>query len=150
MQWYMVPWKKYAEFTGRAGRAEYWTFSLINIVILVVLLVIAAVSASTSHDPFGPAMVVYAAFALAELIPALAVAVRRLHDTNKSGWWLLIGLIPIVGGIVLLVFFLLDGTQGPNQFGPGPYSLGPPAPYAGQGPYSGPGSYTGQGPYTQA
>jgi uncharacterized membrane protein YhaH (DUF805 family) len=144
MQWYMVPWKKYAEFSGRAGRAEYWTFSLINIVILLVLLVIAAVSASTSHDPFGPAMVVYAAFALAELIPALAVSVRRLHDTNKSGWWILIGLVPFVGGIVLLVFFLMEGTPGPNQFGPGAYAL------AGPGPYAGPGSYTGQGPYTQA
>lgn len=123
MKWYVVPWKKYAEFSGRAGRAEYWTFTLINMVIGVALCVIALLTAGGEHGSFGPAMFLYWVFLLAAFIPGLAVLVRRLHDTDKSGWWFLIVFVPIVGGIVLLVFMLLDGTPGPNQYGPGPYTL---------------------------
>ncbi len=107
-------WKKcvlenYANFSGRARRAELWSFALTNAIAYVLLAILTRVS--------GIFVVVYIAFALAMLVPGLAVAVRRLHDTGKSGWMLLVGLIPIVGGILLLVWYFTDSTRGTNQYG---------------------------------
>jgi uncharacterized membrane protein YhaH (DUF805 family) len=102
--------EKYADFTGRARRSEYWWFTLANIVAVIILLVLAAVS--------NIFWVLYAIYAIGLIVPSIAVTVRRLHDTDKSGWWIFIALVPFVGGIILLVFMCIDSTRGPNQFGP--------------------------------
>jgi len=106
--------KKYAVFNGRAQRKEYWMFTLINVIIYLVLSILGAV---TKTPVFA---VIYILYALAVLIPGLAVAFRRLHDTNRSAWWILIGLVPFVGGIILLVFMVLDSQPGENKYGPNP------------------------------
>lgn len=112
MDWYLTALKKYAVFSGRARRKEYWLFMLFNIIIAIVLGIVEGLSG-------GPG-VLPSVYYLAVLIPAIAVGVRRLHDTNRSGWWLLLGLIPIVGAIVLLVFFVQDSQADDNQYGPSP------------------------------
>ena len=104
---------KYATFTGRAQRSEYWYFFL----FLVIVNIVASVLDSAI---FGDISVLYLIATLALLVPSIAAGVRRLHDTDKSGWWLLLGFIPVVGAIVLIVFFCQRGTVGPNQFGPDP------------------------------
>lgn len=112
MDWYLEVLKKYAVFTGRARRKEYWMFFLFNVIIAIVLSVI-----DTSVGLPGVLSTIYS---LAILIPGLAVTVRRLHDTSRSGWWLLIALIPILGAIALLVFMMLDSEPGENEYGPNP------------------------------
>ncbi len=107
MNWYVEVLKKYAVFEGRTRRQEYWMFWLINLIISLVLNFVAP-------DFFGYL------YGLAILIPFLAVTVRRLHDTGRSGWWLLIGLIAVLGTLVLLIFLILDSTPGPNEFGVNP------------------------------
>ena len=102
---------KYATFSGRARRSEYWWFYLAFILVYVV----AAIIDTVGGVPIATPIVFVAA-----LIPTLAVGVRRLHDVGQSGWWLLIGLIPMVGAIVLLVFACQDSQPGPNRWGPSP------------------------------
>ena len=109
MHWYLDVLKKYAVFSGRARRTEYWMFFLFNVIISLVLGFLAAILSNL--------------YALAVLIPGLAVSVRRLHDTNRSGWWLLISLVPIVGIIVLIVFLVSDGQANDNQYGPNPKAV---------------------------
>ncbi len=104
--------KKYAVFDGRARRQEYWMFFLVNIIISIVLNLIGRA--------IGLDSVLSGIYSLALLVPSLAVAVRRLHDTDRSGWWLLIGLIPLVGFIVLIVFLAQDTKPGDNQYGSNP------------------------------
>ena len=103
--------KKYAVFSGRARRKEYWMFLLFHIIIIIALGVIESIVGTNS--------VIALFYMLAILLPGLAVTVRRLHDTGKSGWWLLIGLVPLIG-IVILVFMVQDGQAGDNQYGPNP------------------------------
>lgn len=122
MKWYTRypdPWKKYAAFRGRACRAEYWTFALFNFLIVLGLARVdtALFGPSDSLASGGP---ITAVFSLAALVPSLAVGVRRLHDTDRSGWWMLVSLIPILGGLALLVFFVSEGDQAENRFGPDP------------------------------
>ena len=112
--------KKYADFTGRARRAEYWWFVLVNIGVLFGISVVSFILASSNDSLAGLGVIIYLVYALGVFVPSLAVAVRRLHDTNKSGWMLLIGLIPLVGSILLLVFYFTDGDPGTNRFGPSP------------------------------
>jgi uncharacterized membrane protein YhaH (DUF805 family) len=118
MSWYLEVLKKYAVFSGRARRKEYWIFILINIVISIVLIAIDYLIGT--FDPQTGAGVLQGLYSLAVLIPSLAVTVRRLHDTGRTGWWILIGLIPVIGGIVLLIFMVLDSERGVNQYGPNP------------------------------
>lgn len=165
MHWMFLPLKRYAEFSGRSRRTEYWMFFLFQILLGVafwVLLAIVGGSAlMTGGDPTalaaagGAAMIIFALYGLVSLaliIPAIAVTVRRLHDTNRTGWWVLApiagyvlmfiggimaagspdnpglgGILVLVGGIaalvlalVLLVFMFLEGTRGPNNYGPDP------------------------------
>ncbi|MDD4871384.1 MAG: DUF805 domain-containing protein [Kiritimatiellae bacterium] len=112
MNWYLEVLKKYAVFGGRARRTEYWMFVLFNMIIGFVLGFVEGL--------IGGPGVIGMIYCLAVLIPGIAVSVRRLHDTNRSGWWLLIALVPLVGVIVLLVFMATDSTPGDNQFGPNP------------------------------
>jgi uncharacterized membrane protein YhaH (DUF805 family) len=125
VNWYVQVLKKYADFSGRARRKEYWMFVLFNIIISLGLTIVDFMigTYSLAHG-IGLLGSIYA---LAILIPGIAVTVRRLHDTDRSGWWILIVLIPVVGPIVLLVFMLIDGTPGPNRFGPSPKELPPGA-----------------------
>lgn len=118
MNWYFEVLKKYAVFSGRARRKEYWHFVLFNIIIIIVFTFIDVIIGTYNEQAnIGLLSGVYI---LVVLIPGIAVAVRRLHDTDRSGWWLLIGLIPLIGGIVLLVFMLQDSKPGANQYGANP------------------------------
>lgn len=107
--WKQVVLERYAQFTGRSRRAEFWWYFLANLIISVVLNILVAIASIF--------VVLSFIYALAVLIPGLAVGIRRLHDTDRSGWWILIGLIPIVGIIILIVFWATDGLPGPNQYG---------------------------------
>jgi uncharacterized membrane protein YhaH (DUF805 family) len=121
MNWYLQVLKKYAEFNGRARRKEYWMFVLFNILFLIAVSIIDNVVGTTIDElPYG---LFYCLYALAVLIPGLAVGVRRLHDVGKSGWMMLIALIPIVGGIWLLVLFCLEGVTGQNEYGSNPKEI---------------------------
>jgi uncharacterized membrane protein YhaH (DUF805 family) len=105
--------RNYATFQGRAPRAEYWYFVLFNVIVSVVLNVI---------DGMIGTQVLSSLYGLAVLLPGIAVATRRLHDTDRSGWWQLLWLVPIIGLIVLLIWFCTRGTQGDNRFGADPLS----------------------------
>ena len=165
MHWMFLPLKRYAEFSGRSRRMEYWMFQLflflVYAAIMVLMMVVGGGALMAAGDPGavaaagGAAMIIFALyglFALAMFIPSLAVSVRRLHDTNRSGWWILapiagyvlvviggvmaaaspdnpglggiigvIGLIAVIGlGLTVLVFMFLEGTRGPNNYGPDP------------------------------
>jgi uncharacterized membrane protein YhaH (DUF805 family) len=119
MHWYLNVLKKYAEFDGRARRKEYWLFFLINMFVAILLMMLDAGIGTLSTDT-GWGML-SGLYTLGVMLPSLAVAVRRLHDTGRSGWWLLLSLIPLVG-LVVLVFMLLDGDRGNNRFGEDPKS----------------------------
>ena len=123
MDWMLMPLRRYAEFSGRSQRKEYWMFFLFQIIVVVVLGIIEGALGLTGMvaGAYGP---LTALFWLAVLIPGIAVGIRRLHDTDRSGWWLLLAFVPIVGAIVLIVFFVTDGTRGPNRFGPDPKDPG--------------------------
>jgi uncharacterized membrane protein YhaH (DUF805 family) len=143
MEWATLPLKKYAEFTGRSRRKEYWMFVLLCVAVFVVLYLIEGILGLRGMiGQYGPLTIL---FELAVLVPSLAVGIRRLHDTNRSGWWLMIGygpllvsmvlpflglaglglamivlVIALIGFVALLVFMVMEGTRGPNQYGPDP------------------------------
>ncbi|WP_303309978.1 DUF805 domain-containing protein [Hymenobacter sp. BT730] len=120
MEYFLLAFKKYAVFTGRARRKEYWMFVLFQILIGIAAIVLDSVL-GTSIDSVGSGYLSLLA-SLIFIIPGLAVAVRRLHDVEKSGWFLLIGFIPVIGAIWLLVLFCTEGTRGENKYGPDPKS----------------------------
>ena len=118
MNWYLTVLKKYAVFVGRARRNEYWMFFLFNFLFLIAASIIDHTLGITFDGTwYGP---IYTLYALALFIPGLAVAVRRLHDVNKSGWYLLISIIPIIGPIIVLIKLCTDSTPGENQYGANP------------------------------
>jgi uncharacterized membrane protein YhaH (DUF805 family) len=123
MEWYVRVWQRYAEFSGRSRRMEYWMFTLIHALIILVFS-IGIVGFGMMKQPFigAACTLLFGAYAVAALVPVLAVTVRRLHDIDKSGWWILISLVPVVGGLVLLVMTCFDGTRGSNLYGPDPKS----------------------------
>ena len=121
MNWYLkVVRDNYANFSGRAQRAEYWTFALLNIIFGCIIAV---------ADTFISGGFIYMAYGLGILIRALAVSIRRLHDVDKSGWCLLLAFVPVVQ-LILLVWYCTDSTPGDNQYGPNPKGIGGPAPAA--------------------
>ncbi|MEU4193881.1 DUF805 domain-containing protein [Kribbella sp. NPDC026611] len=119
MQWYLDVLKKYAVFAGRARRKEYWMFVLFSAIVSIILSIIDRI-AGLDYGPNNSSGVLSTIYSLAVLIPSLAVGVRRMHDTNRSGWWILINLIPCVGWIVWIVFAAQEGGAGDNQYGPDP------------------------------
>ncbi len=133
MNWYIEVLKKYAVFDGRARRKEFWFFVLFNIIIGAALAIVDTVIGSSVGD--ANVGFLGGIYSLAVLIPSIAVAVRRLHDTERSGWWILLSLVPF-GVIVVLVFALIEGTAGPNKYGEDPkgrsaaYAGAPSAPQA--------------------
>ncbi|MGH8178250.1 MAG: DUF805 domain-containing protein [Steroidobacter sp.] len=121
MNWYIAVLKKYAEFTGRARRTEFWMYQLFNILIFIGLAIIeTTIGMGGGMSGVG---ILTGLYSLAVLVPGLAVAVRRLHDTDRSGWWLLLLFIPLIGAIVLLVFFILDSSPAENRHGPSPKAV---------------------------
>lgn len=129
MNWYFEVLKKYADFSGRARRKEYWFFTLFNLIISLALGFADGMLGLAHSSGWGPLGGIYT---LAVLIPGLAVSVRRLHDTGRSGWYLLMAFIPCVGGIILLIYFIEDSQPGDNEYGPNPkqetYWQPPPPP----------------------
>lgn len=170
MGYMFLPLKRYADFSGRSRRLEFWLWTLFNMIVVGILATIIAISVFGSladlaqraaagefanyvptdsssgyvelngvkyavppevvmqaiFGSFGIPFAILCLYSLAVFIPNLAVAVRRLHDSNRSGWWILIGLVPFIGAIWLLVLYLIDGTPGPNRFGPDPKGRGVP------------------------
>lgn len=168
MNYMFLPLKRYADFSGRSRRLEFWLWTLFNTVvagILVTIIVIGAFGSlsdladraasgefadyipsdfassyievngmrydippgvffETIRDSLGIPGILLGLYWLATFIPSLAVSVRRMHDQDKSGWWILISLVPLIGGIWLLVLYFMDGTPGPNRFGPDPKARG--------------------------
>ena len=149
IDWATRPLKRYANFSGRAPRAEYWWYMLLLVVLAIVAMIGDSLIGMSLFGPYGP---LYALVLFGTLIPSLAVAVRRLHDTNRSGWWLLLPAIPyvvlgfqmgrtmadptdmsamatvgllgiaaLVCGLAFLVLMVLRGTPGPNRFGEDPH-----------------------------
>jgi uncharacterized membrane protein YhaH (DUF805 family) len=118
MSWYLKVLKNYAGFSGRARRQEYWFFVLFNFIITLALIFVDVFIGTL--NPQAGLGVLSGLYSLAVFIPTFAVTVRRLHDTSRTGWWLLIGFIPLIGAIVLLVFMFLDSTSGTNEYGPDP------------------------------
>ena len=137
MELMFQPIRKYADFSGRARRTEFWLFALLLFLIEVVFMaLISAVGGqalivgypASASVPMSGSLVavilIHFAVTLALLVPSLAVTFRRLHDTNRKGWWILIGFIPLIGQLVLFIFYVLDGTPSLNRFGPDPKGRG--------------------------
>ncbi|MFC6156869.1 DUF805 domain-containing protein [Kribbella sp. NPDC058693] len=121
MQWYIDVLKKYAVFDGRARRKEYWMFVLFNVIASIILSILDKIlgldfgSGSTSSSGWLSTI-----YSLAVLLPTIGVAIRRMHDTGRSGWWILINLIPCIGWIWFIVLAAQEGNAGDNQYGPDP------------------------------
>ncbi len=118
MNWYIAVLKKYAVFSGRARRKEYWFFFLFSVIFSILAGIIDALTGTYDYEAgIGALGIIYT---LAMILPGLAVGVRRLHDTDRTGWWVLVAIIPLIGAIVLLVLLCIDGTAGDNKYGPDP------------------------------
>lgn len=134
LTWGLLPFRRYADFSGRSRRMEYWNFVLFNLVlsmvygallgIVLLLLTLADAREETMMTICYILLVPAILYELWAFIPGLAVTVRRLHDFDKSGWFILLGMIPLVGPIILLIWYATQGTPGPNRFGPDPLAEG--------------------------
>lgn len=122
MDWYIkCLTEKYADFEGRARRSEFWYFALFNIIAAIVINIVAGILTNVIGEAAAFLGLLYS---LATLLPNLSVAARRLHDTGRSGWWQLIGIIPLIGFIVLLIFYTQDSSFDRNEYGPNPKGSG--------------------------
>lgn len=135
LEWALLPLKRYADFSGRSRRKEFWLFTLLITVVMIVLSVVTGAGAvfmdpetAASGAGFGMGIILILLLSLALFIPGLAVQVRRFHDQDKSGWFVLLNFIPYLGGLIVLVFMCLEGTRGPNRFGPDPKEHDKPLP----------------------
>lgn len=133
MEWMILPYKRYADFSGRSQRREYWMFQLLFVLVLIVgafFVFGLGASANAIGDDQGLSAVgiagaiLVAVFALGSIIPSIGVTVRRFHDQDKSGWFYLISFIPYIGGWIVIVFMCIDGTHGENQYGLDPKGTG--------------------------
>lgn len=126
MEWALMPLKRYADFSGRSRRKEYWMFQLLIIVVLVLLITVGIAIAAMTGAGGEPSAAFWLVLGVAGLmwlgiiIPTIAVQVRRFHDQNHSGWMFLLNFIPYVGGLVVIVFMCIEGTNGDNRYGPDP------------------------------
>jgi uncharacterized membrane protein YhaH (DUF805 family) len=122
MNWYVEALKKYADFDGRSRRKEYWYFMLFNSLVVILFTVVDFVTGTLLLD--AGAGMLSGLYGLAVMIPSTAVLIRRLHDTDRSGWWLFIAFVPLIGAITLFVFTIQDSDAGPNQYGVNPKRSG--------------------------
>ena len=142
MQWMILPFKRYFDFTGRSRRLEFWLFAMLNVIVYAVIGILVVATGSTAtrlgatdpNDPisiysilFGGFGLLFLLWGLVVLIPSIAVSVRRLHDRDMTGWWylgfIILSAIPLIGllaSIAFIVFMALPGTPGPNKYGPSP------------------------------
>jgi uncharacterized membrane protein YhaH (DUF805 family) len=124
MEWMLLPLKRYADFSGRSRRKEYWMFTLGVALLYGSLAIMMLGGLDESSGDFSPVsgffLILWIVAGLAIIVPAVAVQVRRFHDQDKSGWFVLLNLIPYIGGLVVLVMMCLEGTKGPNRFGADP------------------------------
>lgn len=118
MEWYLKVLRSYADFKGRARRQEFWMFMLFNFLFSCITAIADKLILGAYSYPLNTI------YSLAVFIPTIAVLARRLHDTDRTGWWILIGLIPVVGYITLIVFACFDGNRGENRFGADPKAQG--------------------------
>ena len=125
MEWMLMPYRRYADFEGRSCRKEYWMFTLLSVIVAMVAVTLMGMGGLMMTDVsvgplfwLGAALIVI--WGLGSIIPSIALQVRRFHDQDRSGWMVLLGFIPYVGGIVVFVFMCLSGTRGANRFGPDP------------------------------
>jgi uncharacterized membrane protein YhaH (DUF805 family) len=123
MKWYLKALRQYADFTGRARRKEYWMFTLVSVIISFVLRFLDGVLHPDGNVGLLSMGLLEGLYSLAVFLPSVAVSVRRLHDTGRSGWWQLIGIIPVIGWIVIIVFLATDGERQPNAYGPDPKAI---------------------------
>ena len=132
MNWFIKCLRQYADFKGRAQRAEYWYFSLFYFLAYVVGFILDNALGTHSRHKGGTGLMTFLVF-VALCVPAVAVGIRRLHDTGRSGWWTLINLLPFVGPFIFLYFTLKDSEPGDNRYGPNPKGVpaeAEPAPQA--------------------
>lgn len=115
MKWYLKAFRQYADFSGRSRRTEYWMFTLFQVFFAAIAILLDVLLGTTIEPlPYG---IIFILYAMASFIPGVALSVRRLQDLNKSGWMLLIGLIPLAGAIWLFILMCLEGTKGENLYG---------------------------------
>jgi uncharacterized membrane protein YhaH (DUF805 family) len=134
MEWMLMPLRRYADFAGRSQRQEYWLFVLFSILLYIAAIIVLIALIATLEPGTGkgeaPSVAVIVGILLIGLlylglfIPTLAVQVRRFHDQDLSGWFVLLAFVPYLGGLIMLVFMCIDGTAGPNRFGPDPKGRG--------------------------
>ncbi|UKK85400.1 DUF805 domain-containing protein [Sphingopyxis sp. BSN-002] len=122
MDWMLMPFRRYADFSGRSQRMEYWMFTLFNVIVVAAIFLITMLLGgfSSGDGPGTLFLVLIGIYALGTIVPSIAVTVRRFHDQDKSGWFYLLGFIPYIGGLVVFVFMCIEGTNGSNRFGPDP------------------------------
>lgn len=131
---YKSMFKKYAQFNGRSRRSEYWLAGLVNCIIIIalylIILIPLTIGTANHSEPTdlhfvltGLGGLLFFAYFIAVFVPSLALSVRRLHDTGRSGWFLLLNLIPYVGGLIIFIFNVLDSQPGENQYGPNPKGM---------------------------
>lgn len=119
--WYLKVLRSYSDFSGRARRSEFWYFVLFNFLISMGLGIIDGALGFQLGSNVG---ILGGIYSLLVLVPSIAVSVRRLHDTDRSGWWLLIALIPLIGAIILIIYYVQEGTPGENEYGLNPKEAG--------------------------
>ncbi|HEY4504550.1 MAG TPA: DUF805 domain-containing protein [Candidatus Paceibacterota bacterium] len=121
---YLAVLKKYAVFKGRASRREYWYFYLMNLIIIglcyLIFVAMGGFKIGGAYDPVLWFIIIAMIYFLAIIVPQVAITVRRLHDTNRSAWWLLITFVPYIGGLIFLILMVLASTPGENKYGPNP------------------------------
>lgn len=124
--WITLALKRYSDFTGRSTRTEFWMFQLVYVVLFLFIFLVVSVGVSepdVGFTAFGFLTLLFGAVALLGLVvPLLAVEVRRFHDQDKSGWFVLLNLVPYVGPIIVLVMMMIEGTSGENAYGPDPWA----------------------------
>ena len=119
MAWYLLAWQTATDFSGRSRRKEYWYFHLVNAVVMIFLGMFAVAFSDQKKPAMIPFGLVFT-YAFVVFVPSIAVTIRRLHDIGKSGWWYCIAFVPFIGGLILLVFTLLDSEPDRNAYGPNP------------------------------
>jgi uncharacterized membrane protein YhaH (DUF805 family) len=126
MAWYLLAWQRATDFNGRSRRTEYWMFQLFNFLAALALGLLAFASGTLfgEKDGFNVFAICMGMFGVVSFVPALSITIRRLHDIGRSGWWYFIAFVPLIGGLILFVFTLLDSDPDRNEYGPNPKVAG--------------------------